>query len=378
LRYARLSLLALLILWVGCEPGCGQPDPDAGPDAGLDGGEGEGEGEGEPGDGGPGDDGGAVVIGECNENTPTFGDECGECGTVLCDPATDALFCNDPGLNDCGACGDIDESEGRAGERCGEFGCGVAVCDAEGTATQCVGDREPNACGGCFDLPPGRAPGEICSGCETGIETCTRDQNSLVCYRGREAANNGSCSRRILAHAFMDERLGGGFIRNGTTALFENINAQFSVDQLVFDPLVEGTGANGLVLAHLFVTPGPEINLIEPPNGTCISSFDCPVGFDCVTDLQAFCVEGQWMSTSFAADVINIPADPVRSYSLASIDFLTPDRFLILYDWFFEQTISVGQIIPGPPPGFVEELPDAGPGPDPDAGVQDAGAGDAG
>ena len=57
----------------------------------------------------------------------------------------------------------IDESEGFVGEACGEFGCGLAICNAEGNATECVGDSEPNACGGCFDLPPTREPGEICS-----------------------------------------------------------------------------------------------------------------------------------------------------------------------------------------------------------------------
>lgn len=330
-----------------------------------------------------------AVIGECNENTPTFGDECGACGTVVCDPATQELTCLDPGLNDCEQCGDIDESAGRAGESCGEFGCGVVLCNAEGTATECFGDREPNACGGCQDLPLGRSPDDVCSGCNTGTETCTRDQNSLVCVEGREPALlDESCDRRVFAHAFMDERLGGGYIRNGTLAVFENINDAFGQDAMSFAPLVEGPGTRGLVLAHFFLTPGPEINIVPAVANDCVTN-GCPVGFDCVADIGTSCVEGRLIFERFAADLTGTPADPVRQFPVTEFTVLN-SSYMILYDWFLQETISVGQVVPGAPEGFPLEAmprsrPDAGPMPDAslpdaangvDAGMPDAGNND--
>lgn len=305
----------------------------------------------------------------CDQNTPGFGDECGECGFFVCDQQTDELICYDPGFNDCGGCGDIDTSAGRLGDACGEHGCGFVECNDDGTATVCLGDHERNVCGGCGTIFPADL-GASCSACGTGVRTCTRDQESLVCWRGRSSTNQcSSCEPCVQHHAFMDERLGGGYLKTGTVAVFEDVgNGQ---KQMVFLPLIEGPGANALVLAHLFLTNTPEPTFSFPPLG-CFSDFECPTDFACVTQIGA-CVEGAWLPTPFAAQITPLfqGADPVRSYSTIGID---PGsyQYVMLYDWFLESVVSLGEIQPGSPPGM---LPD----PEPvDAGATDAGRVDAG
>jgi hypothetical protein len=281
---------------------------------------------------------------------------------------TDELFCYDLGPNDCGGCGDLDQSEGVVGMACGEFSCGTAICNDEGTATVCEGDHERNVCGGCNEFLTG-TPGETCSQCNSGTRTCTRDMDSMVCWRGRSPSNQcGGCDRCVLHHAFMDERLGGGYIRTGTTAVFEDVGT--GGIQLSFDPLVEGPGANALELAHIYLVPdSPEPEF----GGTCFSALDCGVGYDCAFDIGQ-CVKGAWVPSQFAAQLIEIGADPVRQYSLFGVDPGAYD-YVVMYDWLLTEIISVGQILPGPPPDLPIEGPDAGP--EPDAGP-DAGAGDAG
>lgn len=383
-RSARLLLRALIpslvvLLAMGCDGCFGPIDTgdagDGGDVSGPDGGSPPIDGGGNT-DAGPPPDGSTGPL--CDENTPGFGEDCGNCGFFVCEsPDAEQLFCYDPGLNDCGGCGDIDTSAGRLGDFCGDFGCGLVECNAEGTATECIGDHERNVCGGCGTIFPADR-GESCSACGTGTRTCTRDQDSLVCWRGRSSNNAcGTCGPCVQNHAFMDERLGGGYIKNGTVAVFEDAgNGQ---RQMVFLPLIEGAGANALVLAHIFLTNTPEPVFMQPVAG-CFSAFDCPTGFDCVSQIGT-CVEGAWLQQPFAAQLppLNMGADPVRSYSTVG---MTPSSFqyVMIYDWFLENVISLGEILPGPPPGLSLDagpVSDAG-SPSNDGGMGDAGLGDGG
>ena len=121
------------------------------------------------------------------------------CGTFICNPMTDELFCYDLGPNDCGGCDELDNTEGRIGEGCGEYGCGTVICNDEGSATLCINDHPRNQCGGCGEtIPADWEVGETCSGCGSGERTCTRDLDSMVCWRGREPDNQcGGCGRCI-------------------------------------------------------------------------------------------------------------------------------------------------------------------------------------
>lgn len=391
--YARLAFRAALFLLLTAPAvapgGCACPPPpptDAGPDGGEPGEDAGSPGEdaGPPEDGGPPPpDGGPL----CNEDTPGFLQPCGDCGQFICNPMTDELFCYDLGFNDCGSCEDLDTSAGRLGDSCGEFGCGVVECNEAGTATECDGDHPRNVCGGCGFIFP-ENEGETCSQCGTGVQTCTRDMDDLVCFGGRAPNNScGDCNRCVQYHAFMDERLGGNYVKNGTIAVFEDVgNGQ---RQLVFDPLIEGPGANALVLANIVLQPDPETETWYPPgypNNACFSSFDCPTGFDCAQTIGA-CIEGAWLPTNFAAqlDPFNLGADPVRTYSTVGVD-VGSFNYVAIYDWFLETTISVGEIMPGPAPGMIIDagiVIDAGfdGGPTdggPDSGVSDGGASDGG
>lgn len=364
LRAFLFVVVASLVACEGC-PGPG-PESDAGEDGGTtlpDGGGGGTDG------GGGGDDGGVIPDGPigplCNQDTLGFGEPCGECGFFVCNPETDELFCYDPGRNDCGGCGDIDTSAGRLNDACGEHGCGVVRCNAEGTATVCEGDHERNVCGGCTTIEPANL-GEPCSECGTGTQTCTRDQEQLVCWRGRTPNNAcDSCGPCVQYHAYMDERFGGGYLKTGTVAVFED--AGDGAQQMVFLPLIQGAGANALPLAYFFLTNTPE-PIFSFPVIACGSDLDCPGTQGCGAEGRV-CVEGAGIHTPFAA---NLPgmwqmADPVRTYSTVGVD-VGAYRYLVLYDFFLERVISLGEIVPGPPPGLVVDG-----GPEPDGGFLDAG-----
>ena len=248
-RHSRLfvvALLAFLAGTMGCPP---TPQPDAGTDAGI-----LDSGPGEPDvvvtDGGPSPETDASEGPLCNENVEGYGEPCAAnpedplCGEFICNPQTDELFCYDLGPNACGGCEELDLTAGRVGESCGEFGCGVVVCADDLLSTKCEGDHPRNQCGGCVDiLPATLMPGDTCSVCATGEQMCTRDQNQMLCVGGR-APNNacGGCNRCIIAHGYMDDRFSGGFVRTGTTVIIEDIGN--GVTHLVFDPLIEGPGAN--------------------------------------------------------------------------------------------------------------------------------------
>jgi hypothetical protein len=343
---AVLFLLAFAVVGTACED-CFGPKPD--PDAGTDGGEGEGEGEGEGDDGGgPRPDAGGP---QCTEDTPGFGDACAAqqgdplCGQFLCNPISDELVCADPGPNDCGVCGELDQSEGQVGLPCGEFGCGVGECNADGSAVRCIGDHPRNVCGGCDDLPTTDLPGDVCSGCGTGRQTCTRDQNQMICWRGREPEAPTGCARRILAHARMDERFGGVYVREGTVALIEDVGTGPTI--LTFDPLVEGTGLNGMPGGLLFLSNSPTID---------------PFDFN---NIFLFPYVAQQQS--------GIGSDPIRQYTASFGDLADwIDQgydYLALYESaLLGEVFSVGVIVNGPP-DFVPEF---------DGGIADAGFADAG
>ena len=346
------ALLTTLMLGaLGCESCVQQPTVDAGVDAGTP----------PPTDSGtdpdptPSPDGGQTPEGDagpiCGPQLPGYGEPCAaqmgdpECGQFLCDPQTDALFCYDLGPNDCGGCDELDESAGRVGEACGEFGCGIVVCGEDGTATVCEGDHPRNQCGGCADITPAeQQPGDVCSICGTGVQTCTRDQNDMVCYQGRAPDNVcGGCDRCVLFHAFMDERFGGGYIRNGTIAIIEDIGGGETI--LTFDPLIEGAGTNGLVLAQvMFATSEDPIN------------------------------DGFFPLTPGFAEALNdLGADPVRQFQVPVSANPAGYRYVVLYDFFLQQVISLGELRSGPPPIGIR--PDAGPVTDGGAPSTDGGPG---
>ncbi len=245
---------------------------DAGPDAGNFAGEGEGEageGEGEPGEGeGEEGEGEPLDAGpSCSEATEGFGDECSSsgdppfCGIFQCSPQTGDLACFEPPgqPNRCNVCAPLDVTAGVPGQPCGEYGCGIAACNDDGTATVCLGDHPRNECGGCEELfPQDASPGDVCSSCQTGTQVCTTDENALLCYRGRSADNRcGSCERCILGHARLsDGAFGGTYIGEGTLAIIEDVGGTTRNQrmQLVFDPLVGGPGLDGLPDAHVYLS----------------------------------------------------------------------------------------------------------------------------
>ncbi len=326
--------------------------PDAGVDAGIDAGVDAGSDAGL--DAGVGDGGGAL----CDENTDGFGDACAamegdpECGFFLCCEdgipgcvEGQLLFCYDPGPNDCGGCGDLDQSEGRIGDPCGEFGCGTVICGEDGTATMCEGDHPRNACGGCGELPADIEPGDTCSECMTGTQLCTRDMDDLVCWLGRAPDNQcGTCARCILGWADMDDRFSGGYIKTGTRAIIEDVGG--GTLQLVFDPLVEGPGANALPSAIVVLANNEDPSLPEAAPLTVLSP-------------------------DFANDTDGVGADPVRQFTLPSgLDLLQYSHVVIYENFLLATTVSAGKLQLGVPPDY--NGPDAGP--PPDAGlVLDAG-----
>jgi hypothetical protein len=156
-------------------------------------------------------------------------------------------------------CATLDVTAGVPGQPCGEFGCGTAACNDDGTATLCIGDHPRNACGGCAELTPEEAvPGDACSSCGTGTQVCTTDDDALICFRGRSADNRcGGCGRCVLAHAYLsDGAFGGTYVGHGTLAVIEDIGGTVRNQrmQLVFDPLVGGPGLDGLPDAHVYLS----------------------------------------------------------------------------------------------------------------------------
>ena len=347
----RLLVLTLNFLIFGaglaCD-GCDNVTPleDAGVDGGLpspDGGDvPRPDGGTTPSDGGELVD---VAVGPaCDQNTPGFGEPCSAdgqepfCGQFFCNPMTDELFCWDPdGPNACGVCGELDESEGRVGEACGEFGCGIAACGDDGTATICEGDHPRNQCGGCADiLPITDEPGQACSVCGTGTRTCSRDDNELICWQGRSPDSAcGGCERCVLFHAWMDERLSGGYIRSGTLAIIEDVGS--NTRQLVFDPLVEGPGANALVYTQVLLSTTPD-------------PFDGSYTF---------------LSPTFAASTDGVLADPHRSFRVGGTN-IANYNYVVLYDFFLREVISAGALLSGAPPDMTMM-------PESDAGTIDGG-----
>ncbi|MFH1810198.1 MAG: hypothetical protein ABIJ09_15740 [Pseudomonadota bacterium] len=311
----------------------------------------------------------------CGPNTPLYGDPCGDCGMYLCD-LTGALVCIDPGRNACNVCGELDESAGRLGHPCGS--CGQVQCTADGLATHCVGEHTPNACGGCEPINPVDAgspdahlkgpPGASCSSCGSGTWRCTADLNDLACHRGRGLTACGSCERCVLYHATMDQRFGGAYLKAGTLALVEDTGTDVDVGSsevagtsrsLVFDPLIAGPGASGLALAYVMLSPTAD-----------------PDDFNAML-----------MFPEFSASGDGIQSDDLRRYIVYSWMSLDEYRYVLIYDYFLETLISVGELVPGPPlaAGVDGGLEDAtltdgarqdGPIAEGGAGT-DAGAGDA-
>lgn len=325
----------------------------------------EGGGDGGPRDARPSDRAGTDVVvdgsadASCGPQTPGFGEVCGEgfpqCGAYVCD-MSDQLICYDPGQNDCGVCGELDETAGTLDQSCGT--CGIVTCATDGMATECSGEHPRNICGGCGaiagvdagspDAAQRGPPGAICSSCATGRWQCTADQNDLACYRGRGTTSCGGCQRCVLFHAAMDQRQNGAFIRNGTIALIEDTGTDVDVGSdvtrdsnrsLVFDPLLAGPAASGLAFAYVILSPTTD-----------------PNDWDSVMLLPEFAVSAP------DPPLPPVPADVVRRYVVNSWIDLAYYRYVILYDLFFEDTISLGALVAGPPAVVPEN----------DAGINDA------
>ena len=203
-----------------------------------------------------------------------------------------------------------------------------------GRVTQCVGgDIERNVCGGCQEIEVGLSPGDACSSCGTGVQTCTVDDEALVCHRGRSADNScGTCDRCILAHAFMqDAQPQGGYLEPGTTALIEDVGGSVSTAvQLTFDPLIAGPGACCVPVGVLYLSsaPDPFVGLSFP------LSPDFSNTVDFTPDLQA---------------------DPVRTFTVPSsiAQDLDTYRYVVLTDQsglFLDPVLAVGELVTGPPP----------------------------
>jgi hypothetical protein len=154
----------------------------------------------------------------------------------------------------------------------------------------------------------------------------------------------------------MDQRFSGGYIRTGTLALIEDIGDNNF--QLVFDPLVEGPGADALSLSQVI------LSLDEDPT----SGITLP------------------LNPFFAESLNQTGADPVRPYRVPFATGLETYEHVVIYDYFLQEIISVGTLVAGPPPGLpgldAGPLPDAGEAPDagspPDAGAADGGQTDSG
>ena len=321
----------------------------------------------------------------CGPGTPFYGEACGDCGLYVCD-MEDNLICYDLGFNLCGVCGDLDQSAGRLDENCGS--CGLIACSDDGLSTLCQDEHPHNICGGCeeiagsspSDLPADAGldaeagfaedaspvedagllpilhrgpPGATCSSCGTGEWRCSADQNNLVCYHGRGLTACGSCDRCVLASAAMDQRFSANYLRAGTMALIEDtgddvdtgsdVNAG-SNRALVFDPLITGSGASALAMAYVFLSPSLDIN-----------------------DANAV-----MLSPEFAASSSALLSDDTRRYLVSPWLSLEDFNYVIIYDYFLEQSISVGEL-------QIETRLPMGDGGMLDAhGLADAGAGDQG
>lgn len=254
------------------------------------------------------------------------------CGRLVCNPSGEGIICLDPGANACGTCGELDTTTvGRVGEECGEFLCGRAVCNLEGNATICENDHTRNLCGGCMPFSDDVVIGATCSSCETGHTTCAANDESVVCYRGREPTTScGGCNRCILAHAWMDDRHGGQYIREGTLALLEDVGD--GKTQWIFDPLVVGPGVDGLPGSLVFLS-----STANPRAGTSLP-----------------------LAPQFASTMIGVPLDHTRTYTMP----VPMDFEQVKYITIFEATVgnlvfvvSAGEIKEGAPEGYVDPSP---------------------
>jgi hypothetical protein len=289
------------------------------------------------------EDGGVVAPPEeCTPQTPNWGTPCAAnpgdplCGTFGCDFMTGELVCNDPGPNLCGGCDELNSEAGSLNDICGTYECGSIKCNEDATATVCIGDHPRNLCGGCdlgdFDTVTndegevievtGPVPGDACSECGSGTQMCSRDTEDLICWQGRSANNScGTCERCVTHHAYMDQRLEGSYIRSGTTVLVESIGLNQRV--LVFDPLVEGPGANGLVMSRVYLSRTADFSISEYTYRT--------------------------LSPAFAQSYSEQLADPHRQFTVYSSIDLEQYKYVVIYDQFFDTIISIGELFPGAP-----------------------------
>ena len=133
----------------------------------------------------------------------------------------------------------------------------------------------------------------------------------------------------MLAGADMDQRFAGNYIKAGTRAIIEDTGTDLDTGSdvaagtnrsLIFDPLRSGPGASGLAMAYVFLSPSLDIE-----------------------DANAI-----MLSPEFAASSSALLSDETRRYTVFSWLNLDDYRYVIIYDYFLEQMISVGELQPGP------------------------------
>lgn len=101
------------------------------------------------------------------------GDSCGDCGELVCD-GDNELSCEDPGLNECDGCAELDHTPGGT---CSDDGdSGVYACDG-GDEVICTTEGV-NSCGGLETLPD--EPDESCGTCGLGSYRCA-GPNDVEC-----------------------------------------------------------------------------------------------------------------------------------------------------------------------------------------------------
>ncbi len=279
---------------------------------------------------------------ECNSLTPGIGAACSNsdsalsCGVVRCcyegNPLCAAgvlTFCDDPGSNLCGTCGDLDTTTGELGASCGAFGCGVMGCNEEGSATACIGDHEPNLCGGCdalsfegsFEANEIDAnnleleAGDACSECMTGTWTCAADLHTLTCMGGQSSDNVcGICGPCVLAEANLEIYFDGAYIQNGTRIIVESIDATRRM--IRFDPFIPGPGFAGLART--------QIALVEE-----IGQFNRP---------------RIPLSPMLSNTVSNVSPDADRLFILPETTDLSNFNFIEIYDAFLDRVLAAGAL----------------------------------
>lgn len=366
-------------LWLGALllAGCTEACPSPGTDGGSSGGGGRdasasgGQGDGGRTDGGRTDGGSADSGPSCGPDTPRFGEACGDCGARACN-RNGQLECMDPGFNACGVCGQLDNSGGIVGRTCGS--CGVVGCADGGLITECQGEHPPNDCGGCGTIPAFKgAPDAGCSGCMTGVWSCSADQNDLWCVGGRATNACGSCGRCITHHADLEDLSNGVFFLAGTRVIIEDVGRDVAMGTLPppAPPVDAGRADGGGVAVDAGRADGGVVVDAGTPDagdplaglGTKVLSFEPLLSGPAGLSLESAIIylspstsqadPGAFSLTPFfSLQGGGTVADPLRQYNIyPMLDAqLANQNYVLVFDGFLGQVVARGRLNAGPPP----------------------------